>query len=57
MSTATKTPTSNISFNHRELNVYRRMEQELMKKTHQTKSAIYKQGLKEFYLKHYPHYI
>ena len=55
MDTATKTPTSNVSFNHRELSAFRQMENELMRKTRQTKSAVYKQGLQEYYFKHFPH--
>ena len=50
-----KTPSRNVSFNSREVDYFRDMENRLIKKTRQTASAIYKQGLKEYYLKQFPH--
>jgi len=50
-----KTPSRNVSFNSREVDYFREMENRLIKKTRQTASAIYKQGLKEYYLKQFPH--
>ena len=51
----TKTPSSNVSFNSREVPYYRAMEQDLVRKTRMTKSAVYKQALKEYHGKHFTH--
>ena len=51
----TKTPSSNISFNSREVLYFRALEQDLVRKTRMTKSAVYKQALKEYHGKHFTH--
>jgi hypothetical protein len=51
----TKTPSSNVSFNCREVPYFRALEQDLVRKTKMTKSAVYKQALKEYHGKHFTH--
>lgn len=49
-----KTPSTNVSFNRREEQAFRVMEQHLCQKTRLTKSGVYKQGLEDLYFKHFP---
>jgi hypothetical protein len=49
-----KTPSTNISFNRREEDAFRTMEEHLCQKTRLTKSGCYKLGLEDLYLKHFP---
>ena len=51
----TKTPSSNVSFNSREVPYFRALEQDLVRKTRMTKSAVYKQALREYHGKHFTH--
>ena len=53
----TKTPSSNVSFNSGEIPYFRALEQDLVRKTRMTKSAVYKQALREYHGKHYTHQI
>jgi len=50
-----KTPSSNVSFNSREVTYFRALEQDLLRKTRMTKSAVYKQALKEYHGKYFTH--
>jgi hypothetical protein len=51
---ATKNPSTNVSFNSRETQAFRMMEEALMKKTRLTRSGCYKVALEDLYLKHFP---
>ena len=44
-----KSSTSNVSFNRSEVQAFRKIEKELMRKTRQTKSTCYKNALKDYY--------
>ncbi len=50
----TKTPSTNVSFNRREVNAFRQMEEALMRKTRLTRSGCYKVAMEDFYFKHFP---
>ena len=44
-----KSSTSNISFARSEIQTFRKIEKDLMSRTQQTKSACYKNALKDYY--------
>ena len=48
------TPTTNVSFNTREVDLFRKMESDLVTKTRLTKSALYKEAMKEYWLRVFP---
>ena len=50
----TKTPSTNVSFNRREVNAFRQMEEALMRKTRLTRSGCYKVAMEDLYFKHFP---
>ena len=50
----TKTPSTNVSFNRREVNAVRQMEEALMRKTRLTRSGCYKVAMEDLYFKHFP---
>jgi len=52
----TKTPSANVSFNRREVNAFRQMEEALMRKrkARLTRSGCYKVAMEDFYFKHFP---
>ena len=50
----TKTPSTNVSFNRREVNAFRQMEEALMRETRLTRSGCYKAAMEDFYFKHFP---
>ena len=52
--TTLKTPTRNVSFNQREVDVYRQYERDLTKKTRLSVSSVYKIALEEYWSKHFP---
>ena len=53
------TPTTNVSFNTREVDLFRKMENDLVTKKRMTKSALYKIAMQEYYLRQNPskHYM
>ena len=44
-----KSSTSNISFARTEVHAFRKIEKDLMRRTHQSKSSCYKNALKDYY--------
>ena len=44
-----KSSTSNISFARSEIQAFRKIEKDLMSRTHQSKSSCYKNALKDYY--------
>ena len=47
-----KSSTSNISFTQSEIQAFRKIEKELVRRTRQSKSSCYKKALKEYYARH-----
>ena len=51
---AASTKSTIVSFNRREVNAFRQMEEALMRKTRLTRSGCYKVAMEDLYLKHFP---